>query len=98
MSLGGKGVISVVANILPRETHDMVLSYIEGRVDEAKKLQLDMLEVINALFVEVNPIPVKTAMNLLGFNVGELRMPLCEMTEKNLETLKRALSNYGLLK
>lgn len=98
MSLGGKGVISVVANILPRETHDMVMSYIEGRVDEAKKLQLEMLEVINALFVEVNPIPVKTAMNLLGFNVGELRLPLCEMADKNLEILKRALSNYGLLK
>lgn len=98
MSLGGKGVISVVANILPKQTHDMVMSYIEGKTAEATKIQLDMLEVVNALFVEVNPIPVKTAMNLLGFDVGELRMPLCEMTDKNLDTLKQALENYGLLK
>ena len=98
MSLGGKGVISVVANILPQRTHDMVMKYIDGDTAGSLKLQLDMLELINSLFVEVNPIPVKTAMNLLGFGVGELRMPLCEMSGKNLETLKQALKNYGLLK
>ncbi|OQB15556.1 MAG: 4-hydroxy-tetrahydrodipicolinate synthase [Firmicutes bacterium ADurb.Bin193] len=97
MSLGGKGVISVAANILPREIHDMTELYISGNVAESAKLQLKMLELINALFVEVNPIPVKTAMNLLGYNVGALRMPLCEMEGKNLETLRLALKNYGLL-
>lgn len=98
LSLGGKGVISVVANILPRETHDMVESYHCRDINKSKKLQLEMLEVINALFIEVNPIPVKTAMNVLGYDVGGLRMPLCDMSDKNLELLKTALKNYGLLK
>ena len=96
MSLGGKGVISVVANILPRDTHNMVANYLEGRVESSRKLQLNMNSLINTLFIEVNPIPVKTAMNLMGMNVGELRLPLTNMTSNNLEILKMEIQNYGL--
>lgn len=95
MSLGGKGVISVVANILPRQTHDMVQKYLDGDIKGSLDLQLGMLEVIDALFVEVNPIPVKTAMNLLGYNVGHLRLPLSDMEDKNVAALKKALTNFG---
>lgn len=95
LSLGGKGVISVVANIAPKETHDIVEKYLNGDVNGAKDLQLKMFNLISSLFIEVNPIPVKTAMNLLGFDVGILRGPLCEMEEKNVEILKQALINYG---
>ena len=98
LSLGGKGVISVLANVAPKDTHDMVESYLNGDVNKALKLQLDALELVNALFIEVNPIPVKAACNMLGFNVGELRMPLCDREEKNKEILRKALVNYGLLK
>ena len=98
MSLGGIGVISGVANIMPRETHEMVKKYLDGDIDESRKLQLEMLELINALFCEVNPIPVKTAMNLMGFNVGHLRMPLCDMSDNNLDKLKNAMKKIGLLK
>lgn len=97
LSLGGKGVISVVANIAPRDTHDIVENYLQGNVVESKELQLKMLELINALFIEVNPIPVKTALNLLGYEVGKLRMPLTDMSEDNLNVLKQALNNYGLV-
>lgn len=96
MSLGGKGVISVVANILPRDTHNMVADYLEGRVESSRKLQLNMNSLINTLFIEVNPIPVKTAMNLMGMNVGDLRLPLTNMTSNNLEILKMEIQNYGL--
>ena len=96
LSLGGKGVISVVANVCPEDTHNICQYYFDGEVEKSRKLQLDMLELINALFVEVNPIPVKTAMNLLGYEAGELRLPLSEMSEKDLETLKKAMVNYGL--
>ncbi|MCX7714124.1 MAG: 4-hydroxy-tetrahydrodipicolinate synthase [Clostridia bacterium] len=96
MSLGGKGVISVVANILPRETHDMCEKYLAGDIEGALRLQLDMLNLINALFIEVNPIPIKTAMNLLGYKAGNLRMPLCDMDEANLNILKKALIDYGM--
>ena len=95
MSLGGVGVISVIANILPEETHDLTAKFLEGDVKGARELQLRMLEIMGAMFYEVNPIPVKTAMNLLGFNVGDLRLPLCEMEEANLIKLKKALTNYG---
>lgn len=95
MSLGGKGVISVAANIIPREIHDMTMKYLEGDVLGACELQLKTFELIEALFVEVNPIPVKTAMNLLGYDVGPLRLPLSDMEEKNFEKLKKALKNYG---
>ncbi|KXZ40273.1 4-hydroxy-tetrahydrodipicolinate synthase [Alkalithermobacter thermoalcaliphilus JW-YL-7 = DSM 7308] len=95
LSLGGVGVISVVANICPRDTHDLVYKFFEGDIEGSRKLQLDMKPLIDALFIEVNPIPVKTAMNLLGFDMGELRLPLTEMSENNLEVLKRELINYG---
>ncbi len=98
MSIGGKGVISVVANILPEETHNICQFYLDGKTDEALKLQLSMLDVINNLFIEVNPIPVKTAMNVLGYDVGGLKLPLCEMEEKNLEILKNSLKEYGVKK
>lgn len=98
MSLGGQGVISVVANILPQETHDVCAKYIQGDTEGSRTLFLKLLKLINTLFIEVNPIPVKTAMNLMGFDAGIFRMPLCDMTEENLETLKKVLSDYNLLK
>ena len=97
MSLGTKGVISVVANVMPQQTHDMVQKYLDGDVLGSRKIQLDMLDLINALFIEVNPIPVKTAVNLMGMNGGELRMPLCEMAEGNLDVLKSAMKKHGLI-
>lgn len=97
LSLGGKGVISVLANIAPKTVHDMCMLYMNGKTNEALKLQLDSLALINSLFIEVNPIPVKTAMNLLGMNVGNLRLPLCDMEDKNLKILKTELKNYGML-
>jgi len=97
LSLGGIGVISVLANVVPKTVHDMCTLYMDGKTDEALKLQLDYLALINSLFIEVNPIPVKTAMNLLGMNVGDLRLPLCSMEDKNLNTLKTELKNYDML-
>ena len=98
LSIGGVGVISVLANIAPENTHDMVMEYLNGNLERAKKLQLEAIEMIGALFVEVNPMPVKTAMNLMGMNVGPLRLPMCEMEENNVKVLEKALKNYGLLK
>ncbi|SHJ84328.1 4-hydroxy-tetrahydrodipicolinate synthase [Tepidibacter formicigenes] len=95
LSLGGAGVISVVANICPKDTHDLVAKYFEGDIKASRKLQLDMKPLIDALFIEVNPIPIKTAMNLLGFDMGEFRLPLVEMSPNNLEVLKKELINYG---
>ncbi|HBF4873204.1 4-hydroxy-tetrahydrodipicolinate synthase [Clostridioides difficile] len=95
LSLGGSGVISVLANICPKETHDLVTKFFEGDIEGSKKLQLDMDALIAALFIEVNPVPVKTAMNILGFNVGDLRLPLAEMEETNLNVLKQGLTNFG---
>lgn len=95
LSLGGSGVISVLANICPKETHDLVAKFFEGDIEGSKKLQLDMDALIAALFIEVNPVPVKTAMNILGFNVGDLRLPLAEMEESNLNVLKQELTNFG---
>ena len=97
LAIGGKGVISVAANILPREMHDMVAWYLAGETQKSLDLQLKLLPLMDALFVEVNPIPVKTAMNLMGMQVGDLRMPLCEMGETGLATLKRALADYRLI-
>ena len=96
LAAGAKGVISVVANILPKDTHRICELYQTGKTEEALQLQLKMLDLINALFVEVNPIPVKTALNLMGFDVGKLRLPLCDMEEKNLEMLKTQMKNYGI--
>lgn len=96
LSLGGHGVISVLANVCPRETHDLVEKYLERDVEGSRKIQLDLDALIAALFIEVNPIPVKTAMNLLGFEVGDLRLPLDNMDPANLEVLKKELVNAGL--
>ncbi len=96
MALGGQGVISVIANILPKETHDVCQKFLDGDVNGAREKYLKMINLVGALFVEVNPIPVKTAMNILGWNVGEPRMPLCSMEEKNIEILKNAMREYGL--
>ncbi|MBR6652109.1 MAG: 4-hydroxy-tetrahydrodipicolinate synthase [Anaerotignum sp.] len=97
LSLGGKGVISVLSNVAPKQTHDMVVKFFEGDIKGSIKLQLDAIELISALFCEVNPIPVKTALNLMGYEVGACKLPLCEMEPKNLETLKTAMKNYGLI-
>ena len=96
MSLGGLGVISVLSNVAPKQTHDIVMKFMEGDTREAARLQLEAIPLINALFCEVNPIPVKTAMNMMGKEVGPLRMPLCEMEESNKETLAKAMKDYGL--
>lgn len=96
LSLGGHGVISVLANICPKETHDLVYKFFEGDLESSRKLQLEMKPLIDALFIEVNPVPVKTAANLLGFNVGNLRLPLAEMDSKNIEVLQKELINWGL--
>lgn len=97
LSLGGKGVISVLANICPKDTHDICAKYFEGDVKGSCDLFLKYMALIKALFIEVNPIPIKTAMNLLGFHVGGFRMPLCEMVPENLNKLTDLLREYGLL-
>lgn len=97
LSLGGKGVISVLSNIAPRQTHDMVAKYLEGNVKESMEIQLKAIPLISALFCEVNPIPVKAALNLMGKNSGAPRMPLTEMEEKNKEKLAAAMRDFGIL-
>lgn len=96
MSVGGKGVISVIANIIPKDVHDMTISYLEGNIEKARKLQLKMKGLVNALFIETNPIPIKTAMNLLNMNVGKLRLPLINMSKENLDILIQEMKAYGL--
>lgn len=98
LSLGGKGIISVLANVAPKDAHDMVAKFHAGDTKGAAELQLKSIELINALFCEVNPIPVKTALSLMGFNVGVCKAPLCEMEPEHLEVLKKAMKNYGLIK
>jgi len=95
MSLGGKGVISVLSNVAPQETHDMVQLCLENRFPEAAKLQLKYHSLIDALFCEVNPIPVKKAMELLGWNVGPLRLPLVEPSEEHIAYIRRELEAAG---
>jgi 4-hydroxy-tetrahydrodipicolinate synthase len=97
LALGGSGVISVLANVLPKEVHNICELFFSGRIDESLKLQLDTLGFTNALFIETNPIPLKTAMNLMGMNVGHLRLPLCEMSDNNLQVLKHEMKSYGLI-
>lgn len=96
LSLGCIGVISVLSNVLPKQTHDICKLYFDGKVKESMQLQLDLLPLCNDLFIDVNPIPVKEAMNLMGMNVGECRMPLCKMTDSNIQTLKNTLVNLGI--
>lgn len=97
MSLGGKGVISVLANVIPKEVHSMTRMYLDGKCKEASKIQIDTLELANALFLETNPIPVKTALNLMGCNVGPLRLPLYEMDDKLKLDLENTLKKYKLI-
>ena len=97
MALGGSGVISVSANIIPKETHRMIYDFLDGNTESAIKAQLKYLELINTLFIEVNPIPIKEAMNILGMNVGGFRFPLCEMAPANREKLKKVMAEAGLL-
>ena len=97
MSLGGLGVISVLSNVAPKQTHEICAKYLEGDVKESCRLQLEALELCKALFCEVNPIPVKKAVSLMGFEAGTLRLPLTEMEEANVAKLKAAMQNYGLI-
>lgn len=97
LALGASGVISVFANICPKEAHRMVQSYMEGNAEECRRIQLDYLDVINALFYEVNPIPVKAAMNMLGMGAGTLRLPLYQMSAPAAARLRTALEKAGLL-
>ena len=97
MSLGGIGVISVLSNIAPQYTHDICEAYLTGDAAKSRDMQLKALPLINQLFSEVNPIPVKKAMNLMGMEVGPLRMPLTEMTEGNAEKLANAMREFGIL-
>lgn len=97
MSLGGKGVISVLSNVAPRQAHDICQAYLDGDVKRSCRLQLEAIPLINALFCEVNPIPVKAAMNLMGKEVGSLRLPLTEMEPQHKERLAKAMREYGIL-
>lgn len=96
LSLGGKGVISVLSNIEPQKTHDIVASYLANDVEKSRKLQIEYIPLINALFSEVNPIPVKKAMNLMGMDVGPLRLPLTEMDEAKAEILAQEMAKVGI--
>jgi 4-hydroxy-tetrahydrodipicolinate synthase len=97
LSIGGSGVISVWANVMPRQCHDMVMDYLEGRQEQAVATAVQYLDLMNGLFMEVNPIPVKTALNQMGKDVGPFRLPLCEMTEAHQEALRGLLGKAGLL-
>lgn len=98
MSIGGIGVISVVSNVAPRYVHDMCMKALNGDFEGAARMQLNELDLVDALFSETNPIPVKEAMNLMGFDVGPLRKPLVPMSDKNRERLEKSLRDFGLLK
>ena len=97
LSLGGKGVISVLSNIAPQNTHDICQNFFDGDIEKSRQMQFDALPLIDALFCEVNPIPVKKAMNLMGMNAGPLRRPLTEMEDKNTDRLKKEMQVYGLI-
>ena len=96
LALGGIGVISVLSNVAPRETHDMVQKFLDGDVAGSREIQLRALPLIDALFCEVNPIPVKAALNLMGKEVGPLRLPLTEMEPQNQERLAKAMKDFGI--
>ena len=97
LSLGGKGVISVLSNIMPKYTHNMTNKYLEGDLEEARKMQLEVSDLIEALFTEVNPIPVKYALNLMGYKFGIPRLPLIELTDENKEKLKEVMKKHNLI-
>ena len=97
LSLGGKGVISVLSNVMPKYTHDMVRKYLDGQVKEACKMQLEVIDLIDMLFAEVNPIPVKHALNVMGYNYGIPRLPLIELSDENKEKMKNVMKKHGLI-
>ncbi len=97
-AMGGKGAISVLANVAPKQTHDMMQAALDGNFKDAARMQMEALDLINSLFCEVNPIPVKEGMNILGFNAGGTRLPLYEMAPENIERLRTSMKNYGLIK
>lgn len=97
LALGAKGVISVLSNIAPRQTHDLCARFFEGDVEESRRIQLEAMPLVDALFCEVNPIPVKCAMNMMGLEAGPLRRPLTEMEEENAARLRTAMEGFGLL-
>ena len=97
LSLGGIGVISVLSNVAPTQTHEICQKFFDGDVTGSRQMQLDAMDLCNALFCEVNPIPVKTALNMMGMGAGAFRMPLCEMDEANAKRLEKALKDYGVL-
>ena len=98
LSLGGKGVISVLSNVAPKETHEICAKYFEGDVEGSRDLQLRAMDLCDVLFCEVNPIPVKKALNLMGMEAGSLRLPLTEMEEANAAKLEKAMREFGILK
>lgn len=97
LSLGGKGVISVLSNIMPKYTHDMIKNYFDGNIKQATKMQLDVIDLTDALFVEVNPIPVKYALNLMEFEFGVPRLPLIELSDKNKDVMKQIMKKHELI-
>lgn len=97
LSLGGKGVISVLSNVAPKYTHDMVMSFLEGDTKKAAKMQIDCIDLCKNLFSEVNPIPVKAALNMMGLNAGGYREPLLEMDDGNYKNLELSMKNFGLI-
>lgn len=97
MALGGKGVISVLANVAPAKTHEMCRAMLDGDVKKAAAMQIEAAELIHQLFIEVNPIPVKAALNLMGMNAGPLRLPLTDLEEEHVKSLKAAMKGYGIL-
>ena len=97
LSLGGKGVISVLAHVAPQQTHDICQLWLDGKTTESSALQLELLDLCNVLFCDVNPIPVKAAMNMLGYNAGECRLPLVSTSEANLAKIRAELIKYGIL-
>lgn len=97
LSLGGIGVISVLSNVAPKYTHDMVQNFFDGNIKKATKMQLDALDLVNSLFCEVNPIPIKEALNIVGYNYGNPRLPLVKLSEKSCERLSKSLKDFGLI-
>ena len=97
LSLGGQGVISVLSNVAPKYTHEMVQNFFDGNIAEATQMQLDAIDLVGSLFCEVNPIPVKEALNMMGYNFGVPRLPLVRLSEKNQEKLRTSLKNFGLI-
>lgn len=97
LSVGGIGVISVLSNVAPKYTHEMIQNYFDGNISKATQMQLKSIDLVNSLFCEVNPIPVKEALNLMGYNFGIPRLPLVELSEKGKTRLKTSMENFGLI-